>query len=76
VKASTVHVGPWHIVALNSIIDGPLKLKHEERLSADLAAHQPSALAFFHHPRFSSGGHGRGSDLRLDGLWRILHLGG
>jgi len=71
-------VGAWHIVALNSIIiEGPLKLKQEEWLSADLAAHPAKCtLAFFHHPRFSSGGHGRGSDLRLDGLWRILHLGG
>jgi len=71
-------VGVWHIVALNSIIiDGPLKSKQEEWLSADLATHPSKCtLAFFHHPRFSSGGHGRGSDLRLDGLWRILHLGG
>jgi len=71
-------IGAWHIIALNSIIiNGPLKSKQEEWLSADLATHPAKCtLAFFHHPRFSSGGHGRGSDLRLDGLWRILHLGG
>jgi hypothetical protein len=69
-------LGTWHIIALNSnIIDGPLKSKQEEWLAADLKRHPTlCALAFFHHPRFSSGGHG--NDPRLGGLWRILYLQG
>jgi hypothetical protein len=66
----------WHIIALNSnILDGPLKSKQEEWLAADLERHPTHcALAFFHHPRFSSGGHG--NDPRLDTLWRTLYLRG
>lgn len=69
-------LGAWHIIALNSnIIDGPLKSKQEQWLAADLERHPTlCALAFFHHPRFSSGGHG--SDPRLDSLWRILYSQG
>jgi len=69
-------LGAWHIVALNSYTrDGPLKLKQERWLAADLEQHPTRcALAFFHHPRFSSGGHG--SDPRQDPLFRILHSHG
>jgi hypothetical protein len=69
-------LGPWHIVALNSnILDGPLASKQEEWLAADLEAHPtPCTLAFFHHPRFSSGGHG--SNTRLSPLWGILYRQG
>jgi 3',5'-cyclic AMP phosphodiesterase CpdA len=66
-------LGAWHIIALNSNIrDGPLKSKQEQWLAEDLKRHPTlCALAFFHHPRFSSGGHG--SDPRQDPLFRILH---
>ena len=69
-------LGPWHIIALNSnLLEGPLKSKQEEWLAADLERHPTRcALAFFHHSRFTSGGHG--SDPRLDSLWRILHAQG
>jgi len=69
-------LGAWHVVALNSsLVEGPLKSKQEQWLAADLEQH-PSrcALAFMHHPRFSSGGHG--SDTRLDALFRILYAHG
>jgi hypothetical protein len=69
-------LGAWHIIALNSnILKGPLALRQEQWLAADLEGHPAGcALAFFHHPRFSSGGHG--DDPRLDPLWRILHSHG
>src|SRR4029453_10200533 len=69
-------LGAWHIIALNSNIrDGPLRSKQQEWLAEDLERHPTlCALAFFHHPRFSSGGHG--SDPRQDPLFRILHSHG
>ncbi len=69
-------LGAWHTIALNSYIsDGPLKSKQEQWLAEDLERHPTlCALAFFHHPRFSSGGHG--SDPRQDPLFRILHSHG
>ena len=69
-------LGTWHIIALNSYIrDGPLKSKQEQWLAEDLKRHPTlCALAFFHHPRFSSGGHG--SDPRQDPLFRILYSHG
>ena len=56
-------VGPWHVIALNSECDavgGCGKGSRQERwLAADLAAHPTRCtLAFWHEPRFSSGGHG------------------
>lgn len=49
----------WHVIVLNSDVPmGPGSPQHAW-LTADLAAH-PSlcTLAYFHHPRFSSGKHG------------------
>ena len=69
-------LGTWHMIALNSnIIEGSLGSKQEQWLVADLERYSTKcSLAFFHHPRFSSGGHG--SDPRLDSLWRILYAHG
>jgi acid phosphatase type 7 len=83
-------IGAWHIVSLNSVCGGDAELSSSMTdefggcgpdspqarwLEADLAAH-PSActLAFWHHPRFSSGVHGNGEFMRH--LWRILHKAG
>jgi len=69
-------LGAWHILALNSnLVGGPLQARQEQWLSADLNAHPARcALAFFHHPRFSSGWHA--SDRRLSPLVRILYAHG
>jgi hypothetical protein len=52
-------VGTWHLVALNSncdAVDCTAGSEQEEWLRADLAAHRTSCtLAFWHHPRYSSG---------------------
>ncbi|MCM8750529.1 metallophosphoesterase [Thermomicrobiaceae bacterium CFH 74404] len=69
-------LGRWHIVVLNSNCkqvggchaDSP----QAEWLRSDLAAHPTQcAVAYWHHPRFSSGQHG---DFRsMQAIWEILY---
>jgi hypothetical protein len=72
-------LGAWHIIALNSecsFAGGCQKGSAQERwLKADLREH-PSlcTLAYWHRPRFSSGGHG--NSLKYDRFWRDLHAAG
>jgi hypothetical protein len=68
-------VGDWHIVALNSncanVGGCEVSSVQEQWLRADLAAHPKACtLAYWHHPRFSSGGHG--TDAMTQGLWQAL----
>jgi len=69
-------LGAWHIVALNSNIDmrpGSAQLRW---LRADLTAHPTRcALAYWHHPRFSSGTT-HGSAKETAPLWRALYEAG
>jgi hypothetical protein len=74
-------VGPWHAVVLNSEIVVNARFSDAERkaqedwLRGDLKAHPARCtVAYWHHPRFSSGSHG--TDARLESLWRILYDGG
>ena len=68
-------LGTWHVIVLNSNCD---KIGGCERgsaqwrwLQADLAAHRNTCtLAYWHHPRFSSGGHG--SDITYAPFWDLL----
>jgi hypothetical protein len=66
----------WHLVALNS--DEPLRRGSEQYrwLVADLARNRGTrcTLAYFHHPRWSSGKHG-GAE-RVIEAWRALYDGG
>lgn len=72
-------LGAWHILALNSncpAVGGCGPDSAEVRwIARDLAAH-PSlcSLAFFHHPRFSSGPHG--NDLQMEPFWSALQKEG
>jgi 3',5'-cyclic AMP phosphodiesterase CpdA len=73
-------LGRWHLVALNSNCDavgGCQPGSEQERwLRADLAAHPARCtLAFWHHPRFSSGTT-HGSDPAVAGLWVALYQAG
>ena len=73
-------LGRWHLVALNSNCDevgGCEPGSEQERwLRADLAAHPVRCtLAFWHHPRFSSGTT-HGSDPAVGGLWLALYQAG
>ena len=66
----------WHLVALNSNCSAVggcgAGSPQEEWLRADLAAHRTfCTLAFWHHPRFSSGLHG--SDSTYEAFWQALH---
>ena len=73
-------LGGWHLVALNSNctrVGGCDSGSEQERwLRADLARHRRQCtLAYWHHPRFSSGSrHGNGP--QVNGLWRTLHDAG
>jgi hypothetical protein len=72
-------LGSWHVIVLNSNcqkIGGCQKGSPEESwLREDLAAHQTRCtLAYWHHPRRSSGEHG--SDDRTADLWRALYGAG
>ena len=72
-------VGTWHLVVLNSNCDevggcGPGS-PQLAWLQADLAAHPAQCtLAYWHHPRFSSGK--PGSNDRSDAFWRALYDAG
>ncbi len=65
------NLGAWHLVGLNSTLQGTLAEAQLKWLENDLASHGKSCiLAFFHHPRYSSGHHG--DQTAVDALWRIL----
>lgn len=71
-------VGEWHVIVLNSVIavdaSAPAadRIEQQEWLRKDLVDHKNKCtLAYWHHPRFSSGTHG--NDLRVEPLWRELY---
>jgi hypothetical protein len=74
-------VGEWHVLVLNSEIlvntgfsDVEVKAQ-EDWLRNELKGTQKlCTLAYWHHPRFSSGWHG--GDVRLGPIWQILYDGG
>jgi hypothetical protein len=66
-------LGAWHIIALNSNVDRFAGSVQEQWLRADLAASTKSCtLAYWHHPRFSSGS-GHGNDTSVHPLWQALY---
>jgi hypothetical protein len=72
-------VGAWHVAVLNSNCSAVGGCRtgspQEEWLRADLAAHPAACtLAYWHHPRFSSGPHG--SHEYMQPIWQTLHEGG
>ena len=72
-------LGAWHLIALNSncaAVGGcGTGSPQEQWLRADLAAAASTCvLAYWHHPRFSSGEHG--SDATYDAFWRVLFAAG
>lgn len=72
-------LGTWHIIALNSNcgnIGGCNAGSTEYKwLVADLVAHPARCtLAYFHHPRFSSGPHG--DNTFVQSLWQALYDAG
>ena len=70
-------LGSWHIVVINSncaqVGGCGAGSSQEQWLRADLAAHPAACtLAYWHHPRFSSG-NAHGSDAELEPIWRALY---
>ncbi len=69
-------LGDWHIISLNSNVAMAVGSAQETWLRADLAAsNQPCTLAYWHHPRFSSGTtHGNANATAP--LWQALYDAG
>jgi hypothetical protein len=71
-------VGTWHLVALNSNcgdVGCTAGSEQEQWLRADLAAHPTSCtLAYWHHPRYSSGHDGNNTFMQP--LWEALDAAG
>jgi hypothetical protein len=70
-------LGTWHIVVINSncsqVGGCGAGSPQEQWLRADLAAHPAACtLAYWHHPRFSSGDV-HGSNAVLEPIWRALY---
>jgi hypothetical protein len=70
-------IGSWHVIALNSNCSAVggcgAGSQQEQWLRVDLAAHSSAqcTLAYWHHPRFSSGSHG--SDATYQAFWQALY---
>ena len=68
-------LGDWHVIALNSAIAMSVGSAQEQWLRADLAASDKQCtIAYWHHPRFSSGDHG--NDAAPGPLWEALYEAG
>jgi hypothetical protein len=68
-------LGDWHIVSLNSNVSMSASSPQVTWLKADLAgAAKRCTLAYWHHPRFSSGTHGSSTDPQP--LWQVLYDAG
>ena len=70
------NLGGWHIIALNSncaYVSCSAGSTQEQWLRADLAANPaPCTLAFWHHPRFTSGT-GHSNDISVTPFWQALY---
>ena len=65
-------LGQWHIVVINSMLAQTNPGPQEAWLDADLSANpRPCTLAYWHHPRFSSGLHG--NQTQMQPVWEILY---
>jgi hypothetical protein len=68
-------LGAWHIIALNTMIDAGPSSPQGRWLSKDLSQNRRfCTLAYFHHPRFSSGPHH--TSRRAVDLWTALARAG
>jgi uncharacterized protein YjdB len=66
-------LGAWHIVVINSVMAHSAGSAQEQWLRADLTANtQKCTLAYWHHPRFSSGAT-HGSDASMLPVWQALY---
>lgn len=71
----SVQAGKWHVVSLNSNLRGAAFDAQLAWLKDDLARHPAlCTLAFWHHPRYSSGGHADNDFMAP--VWQLLADGG
>ncbi|QDZ28741.1 metallophosphoesterase [Noviherbaspirillum sp. UKPF54] len=67
----SVDIGSWHVISLNSNLKPAAQQAQLEWLKNDLEQHKTlCTLAYWHHPVFSSGGHG--SSERMLDAWKML----
>ena len=65
-------IGSWRVIGLNSNVDVAAGSAQERWLRDELTAHPARCtLAFWHHPRFSSGQHGDAPSMNT--IWRDLY---
>lgn len=69
-------LGKWHIISLNSNLKDAAAFQAQlEWLKADLDQHKTHCtLAYWHHPLYSSGGHG--DNLPIREIWQALAAAG
>jgi len=68
-------VGAWHVMSLNSNVGASTGSAQYEWLRADLASSKTvCAVAYWHHPVFSSGEHGNSS--KMSAIFRLLYENG
>jgi acid phosphatase type 7 len=66
-------LGAWHVIVLNSNISMASGSAQEQWLISDLKAHPADCtLAYWHHPRYSSGST-HGSDPMSQAIWQDLY---
>lgn len=67
----SVNLEGWHVIALNSSIDTGADSEQATWLRKDLTENKaPCILAFWHHPRYSSGPHG--DNKHMAPIWELL----
>lgn len=67
----SLNLGSWQVLSLNSYLKPEPHQTQLRWLKQELERNKTRCtLAFFHHPRFSSGGHG--DNPQIDDMWRIL----
>lgn len=65
-------LGRWHLISLNSNLKADELAQQLEWLQRDLQEHKNGCtLAYWHHPVFSSGGHGNNPQMR--DAWKLLY---
>jgi hypothetical protein len=71
----SVEIGSWHVISLDSNLAPGPQAAQIDWLRKDLASHPARCtLAFWHHPLYSSGGHG---DVpQMHAAWELLYRAG
>jgi hypothetical protein len=71
----SLEIGSWHVISLDSNLKANTHAAQIAWLRADLASHPARCtLAFWHHPLYSSGGHGNVP--AMHDAWDLLYRAG